>query len=485
MAQSSSVEWQSDGDIGDEKPSRTEPSGKASSPKAETEKTDPAKMAKNENPTNSRLRFFPPNIGKKTVTRSDAEKTAMARQADEGREGNESSDTSSGKQVVANRGAETIPRREDMMPSGRTFLARQSRPKENELRESDEPESPSSSASKSDASAPQTKWVAKKERAEAESAKSVRIAKNDSDLESEQGEDALRQTPFQAKTPRRQWSNKGASATANQPTGSPRVVADTFANHNARRPTQRTSPRPSRQADSSAARSSQPSESPEATAAASRYVRNPHAAENRNSKSGGSAQGDTASNGPSEQTARSKAPQSGAVARNAASGQSGQNASATSIRQATAGGAAARSVKRDNGLNAKTPRRHGWRPPVPVASRRSSVSSYYHRGVLPGATSLTRSPRQAQASTGLAPQNNHANSATQPAQHLAPLVDAHTYRRRMAQVQQQGRSSIDRSGTEPRNTWVGTYKELLRQNTGSRQGSAHPEAGTTQPLRSR
>ncbi|MFW6169158.1 MAG: hypothetical protein ACODAD_01625 [Planctomycetota bacterium] len=467
LARNTTVESRADRVVADEEAFQSGPPDKTPPTKAETEETDAAKTAKNESPRNSRLRFFPPSIGQKNADRSDDETSAVAREAKEGHEDDELADPSSEKRAVAKRGADTIPRREDLMPHGGTFLAQGSRPGEKETGSAentvdgpDEAESPRSSASDTGDSADQTKWIAKKERAEADAAKSMRIAQEDSD--------------------RRRYE-KRSSAVANNPTGSHQVVADTFANHNAPNRRQPPPSRPARQADVRATTSSQPSESSDARSKASRYVLNSHAAENRNSKSRQAAQQDTSSDRLPRQRIGSRARPSGTMPGNATPGQSGQGALATSIRQATGGRQAVPSARGDNGVNIETPQRHRRRPPVPLVSRRSSVRSYYHRGVLPDATALRRRPPDAQTSKQLASQEAHTRSATQSDQHLAPLIDADAYRRRMAQGQQQGEGPAAPSGTASRNTWVATYKKLLRQNAERGQGMAIPDAGTQQP----
>lgn len=468
LARSTTVESRTDRVVADEKPFQSGPPDKTPPTKAETEETDAAKTANNQSPRNSRLRFFPPSIGKENADRSDNETSAVAREAKEGHEGDELADPSSGKRAVAKRGADTIPRREDIMPHAATSLAQGSHPGEKETGSAentfdgqDEAESPTSSASKPGDSAAQTKWIAKKERAEADAAKSMRIAKEDSD-------------------PRRY--EKISSAMANNPTASRQVVADTFANHNASNRTQAPPSRPLRRADARATTSSQPSKSSAARSKVSRYAWNSHAAESRNSKLRQATEQDTSSDGLSRQRISSRARPSGTMPGNATSGPSGQGELATSIRQATGGRQAVPSARGDNGVNITPPQRHGWRPPVPLASRRSSVRSYYHRGVLPEGTALRRRPPDAQTSRQLASQEDYARSATQSDQHLAPLVDADAYRRRMAEVRQQAEGPAAPTGTASRNTWVATYRKLLRQNAERGQGIAiPPDAGTQQP----
>lgn len=398
------------------------------------------------------LKFLPPTISNKKANAADGKSAAAVAKdsthgkdkAANGEEGDREVDAGSSKQQVAEKKrTDTIPRREDMIPDRKDLVGQDVKPAGGEDSEgSDRSRSAKSSHAESDTeskSVPDTRWVAKP-------------------------------TATQ-RGPRKSSSEKeltSASAVANMPTDFKRVVADTFAAKPRRRaePGQTAHPAsrnsafvlPTREASATGSPASQP-----ATVA---EVSKKGQAQRSSGESVASTAGGT---DPAKAGSRSDAPSGG--------GSRGRGiARSDELKKGDTAVSATGSEQRRQQREAAGHRIAGWQTPVPFApSRGSSYESYYHRGVLPGATSL--SPGGAPAAR-MAEQAPAAGRAVQPTEYAAPLVDANAYRGQQWWGQQPPRTAssvpIPQPGTQ--SSWLATYQRLKRQNSNGQQQQSPPQS---------
>lgn len=428
--------------------------------------SDPEQTPKPAPSDGSGLKFLPPNISKKS-----GEQTGTDSLAAETREPSETaSEGPNGKQVAGGRSEDTMPRREDMIPEREALLANQAHEekageKKDKTGHNDKKQAAESPRDNQPTSESETKWVAKRQNS----------------IEADSGETGGKE------------ARENPSNVANSPVDAKRVVADTFATNNrsasASEGSSEAAESKATQTKSTAETASDSPAKPDANSSKkSGYVVNPHAAENKERK--GSSEGrKTVARHESNKKSRLKSDQpAGSSARTSGASATGQRAMARSDRSATRRRMVGQSAasKAGQGIAQARQQRHRSRQtPVPLARSGRSFRSYYRRGVLPGATSLssqtpTRPTRNAHAS------HNNTNGSAQPStQHMAPLVDANAYRRQIASQQPRRANSGYPPGTVPQNTWLANYRKLLRQNGARSQQNPPPaRSGATGRLQS-
>ena len=319
--------------------------------------------------------------------------------------------------------SDTIPRREDML------VARAER-----IKNDDKSASPKSSVSKRSSTVPAAKWVAKK-------------------------------TSPSTASPEK---DTAAPAVTNTPADPKRVVAETFANG-------MFAPRTPTKPRNSTFRLP-PNKMLAQGQVAPKTVTNPHVASGPRaaSPSRNSVAGTPARTRPAALAPRATAAAKRDSSKRTTTTMPGRVAQSTASQPAATGdGVRPKSVQR---------RTMAWQKPVPVVPSNNSYRSYYHRGVLPSAAKLARRPQHPAAVVSPAAVTN---TAAPPVEHVAPLIDAESYRRQTAQRQQDA-AVMHASAARPaaQTTWLTAYQELVRGASSSQRPSSAPTGATVRSLQS-